>query len=56
MLREMNFGEHEGLHYDNLSDSEKLRFSSPDFQAAGGENWNDVRERAVKYFSRLGNR
>ena len=31
MLREMNFGEHEGLHFDNLAESEKLRFSQPDF-------------------------
>ena len=31
MLREMNFGEHEGLHFDNLAASEKQRFSSPDF-------------------------
>ena len=31
LLREMNFGEHEGLHFDNLPESEKLRFSSQDF-------------------------
>ena len=55
-MREMNFGEHEGLHFDNLSDSEKVRFSSPIFQAAGGENWADVRERAIKHFSSLENR
>ena len=46
LLREMNFGEHEGLHYDNLSSSEKERFSSPDFVADGGESWSDVRLRA----------
>lgn len=51
LLREMNFGEHEGLHFDNLSPSEKERFSSPDFQAAGGESWSDVRTRAQSYFS-----
>ena len=33
MLRELNFGAHEGLHFDNLSPSEKKRFSSPDFKA-----------------------
>lgn len=51
MLREMNFGDHEGLHFDNLPESEKLRFSSPDFEAKGGESWIDVRLRATSYFS-----
>ena len=45
----MNFGEHEGLHFDNLSESEKERFSSPDFQALGGESWPDVHNRAKTY-------
>ena len=31
LLRELNFGENEGLHYDNLSETEKQRFSSPEF-------------------------
>lgn len=31
LLREMNFGDHEGLHFDNLADVEKMRFSSPEF-------------------------
>ena len=31
LLRELHFGEHEGLHFDNLPSSEKERFSSPDF-------------------------
>ena len=30
-LRELNFGVHEGLYFDNLPPSEKERFSSPDF-------------------------
>ena len=42
----MNFGEHEGLHFDNLSNAEKERFSSPEFAANGGESWPDVRMRA----------
>ena len=33
LLRELNFGSHEGLHFDNLSPSEKKRFSDPDFKA-----------------------
>ena len=51
MLRELNFGAHEGLHFDNLPASEKERFSAPDFQAVDGENWGDVRKRAQDYFS-----
>ncbi len=52
----MNFGEHEGLHFDNLPESEKLRFSRPDFQAQGGESWADVSSRATSYFSLLQNK
>ena len=52
-MRELNFGEHEGLHYDNLSETEKQRFSSPDFQAAGGESWADVTQRAKTYLTAL---
>ncbi len=38
-LREINFGTHEGLHFDNLPSSEKKRFADPNFQAIGGESW-----------------
>ena len=31
MLREMNFGTQEGLHFDGLSKAEKEKISSPDF-------------------------
>ena len=51
LLREMNFGKHEGLHYDNLPQDEKDRFSDPKFKAEGGEGWVDVRKRAETYFS-----
>ena len=30
-LRELNFGKQEGLHFDGLPHSEKLRFSDPAF-------------------------
>jgi broad specificity phosphatase PhoE len=52
-LREINFGTHEGLHFDNLPSSEKKRFSDPNFQAVGGESWSDVRKRATQYFAKL---
>lgn len=54
MLREMNFGAQEGLHFDGLSKAEKERISSPTFQAEGGENWDDVLLRVETYFSTIG--
>lgn len=45
-LREINFGTHEGLHFDNLPKAEKQRFSDPNFKANEGESWDDVRSRA----------
>ena len=53
LLRELNFGAHEGLHFDNLSPSEKERFSDPDFKAEDGESWSDIRKRAEEYFSQF---
>ena len=53
LLRELNFGAHEGLHFDNLSPSEKERFSDPAFQAQNGECWADVSKRAEQYFSQF---
>ena len=52
-LRELNFGTHEGLHFDNLPQAEKQRFSDPNFKAFGGESWADVRLRAQIYFKQL---
>ena len=54
-LREMNFGEQEGLHFDGLSQDEKDVISSPDYQAPGpgGESWPIVRQRQEAYFGTL---
>jgi broad specificity phosphatase PhoE len=41
----LNFGEHEGLHFDNLPNLEKARFADPNFKANGGESWAEVRLR-----------
>ena len=38
-LREMHFGDSEGLHFDGLSTKEKMEISSPDYHAPGGESW-----------------
>ena len=49
----MNFGDHEGLHFDGLSKEEKIKFSSKDFQAKNGENWTDVKKRMNLFFGTL---
>jgi broad specificity phosphatase PhoE len=43
LLRELNFGKQEGLHFDGLPHSEKARFSQPDFRAEEGESWEELR-------------
>lgn len=52
-LRELHFGEHEGLHFDNLPPKEKARFADPNFKAVAGESWSDVRLRAIKFLASL---
>ena len=52
-LREMDFGEKDGLHFDGLSEAEKAEFSSPDFHAPGGESWQQVRLRVEDYFGQI---
>ncbi len=37
-----------------MSAENKASFSKPDYQAPGGENWPQVRERATSYFRTLG--
>ena len=53
LLRELNFGKQEGLHFDGLPQSEKLRFSDPAFKAEDGEGWVDLRARAVTFMAGL---
>ena len=49
----MNFGAHEGLHYDGLSKEEKQKLSDPNYQAPSGESWPQVRSRAQEHFRTL---
>ena len=49
----MNFGKKEGLHFDGLSEKEKEEFRNPNYQAPEGENWSQVRQRAIQYFTSL---
>ena len=52
-LREIDFGNQEGLHFDNLSDKDKQEFNDPNYVAPEGEGWKDVKTRAQKYFANL---
>lgn len=42
LLRERNFGDEEGLHYDSLPDEKQKKFEDFDYKAEGGENWRDT--------------
>lgn len=53
LLREMNFGEQEGLHYDGLTEIEKDQINSEDYQAPGGENRNEVQCRINEFINSL---
>lgn len=52
-LREINFGEEEGLCYDALPAAEQRRVDSPDYRAPGGEGWAEVRERMLGFLQDL---
>ena len=49
LLRECNFGLKEGAHFDSMSDQEKEKLSSPDYQYPEGESFNDVHKRALMF-------
>ncbi|KRX05038.1 hypothetical protein PPERSA_06672 [Pseudocohnilembus persalinus] len=51
ILREINFGKEENLHFDSLPDDRKQLINSIDFQSEGGESWHDVRKRVIKFMS-----
>ena len=48
-LREIKFGNDEGLCYDTMSNSEKSRIDSIEYQSANGESWTDVRNRFIQF-------
>ena len=53
LLREINFGTEEGLHFDSLQEQEKERISSKEYKAEGGESWSDVKSRMEEFFGGL---
>jgi probable phosphoglycerate mutase len=52
-LRELNFGDQEGEHYDSLPEEEKKKISSLDYKPPNGETWPQARARAINYFKTL---
>ena len=49
----MDFGDHEGLHFDGLPLEQKKEISDPNFSAPSGESWSLVKVRCEAYFARL---
>ena len=52
-LREMNFGDNEGLHFDSLSREEKQEYSDLNYRAPNGESWIEVKQRMEQHFASL---
>lgn len=48
-LREIHFGDHEGLNYDLMTPAEQANIDRFDYKAPNGESWGDVRARLVQY-------
>ncbi|EGR29434.1 hypothetical protein IMG5_155840 [Ichthyophthirius multifiliis] len=53
LLRELNFGKEEGIHFDSLSEQRKQLVNNIDFKAIEGESWHDARKRAIQFFQKL---
>jgi broad specificity phosphatase PhoE len=54
-LREIYFGEKEGLFYDGLSPEDKKELSKKSHKFKGGESWVDVKYRSIKFLNSLNN-
>ena len=52
-LREINFGDQEGVNYDLLRDNEKKAIDSFEYQAPNGESWTNVKSRFTELISQL---
>ncbi|EAR88600.1 histidine phosphatase family (branch protein 1) (macronuclear) [Tetrahymena thermophila SB210] len=53
LLRELNFGKEEGIHFDSLSQERKDLINNIEFKAVDGESWHDTRKRAIQFFGKL---
>lgn len=45
----MNYGDDEGVHFDSLPEELKKKVNSFEYQAPNGENWTQVKARAMNY-------
>ena len=52
-LREINFGDDEGRHFDSLPPAEKDRINSLEYAAPNGESWKQVKERSQEFYREL---
>lgn len=52
-LRELNFGDDEGVHFDSLPPEEKAKVNTLSYCAPNGENWVQVKQRAMEYLGGL---
>jgi broad specificity phosphatase PhoE len=52
-LREVYFGQKEGLFYDGLSPEDKKELSKKSNKFKGGESWLDVKYRSIKFLNYL---
>ena len=48
-LREIFYGDHEGEHFDSMSEEMRNMVNSMDYQAPNGESWKMVKRRALKF-------
>jgi broad specificity phosphatase PhoE len=55
-LRELNFGSHEGLHYDSLGKEEQEKIDNIHYAAPQGESWMEAQKRLLDFFQTLDNR
>ncbi len=53
LLREINFGKDEGIHFDSLSAEDKQRINSPHYKAEEGESWDEVRRRFTDFTDKV---
>jgi broad specificity phosphatase PhoE len=52
-MRELYFGDEEGVHFDSLPSDYKDKLNSIEYRAKNGESWMDVRNRSIEFFKTL---
>jgi broad specificity phosphatase PhoE len=54
LLREIFYGDHEGEHFDSMSEEFRNKINSMEYHAPNGESWAMVRRRALKFLQSKG--